>query len=240
MVLNWSLAAGDKELGNQLQLETFVAREAPHLGLSVPSDVHDRAVANFLRIRSHTYSVFHTNVTQAVRKLFGDSTYFTIEAFTKASYILDIEVLLDSEGNAIPIPASLRHQNLQKLTGSAQSKEQSSPSSHSVNSLINGMKVSEQGSPESSNQQLNGVLTNFSSESYSAEDSKTYFLASDWLKNGVVNCARRLAIEADGIYHFASNCRHTLGHTALKHRQLKACGWDVISVSRFWCVMYSR
>ena len=233
MVWHSSLTAGDKELGNQLQLETFVTREAPHLGLSVPSDVHDRAVANFLRIRSHTYSVFHTNVTQAVRKLFGDSTYFTIEAFTKASYILDIEVLLDSEGNAIPIPASLRHQNLEKLTGSAQSRKQSSPSSHSVNSLIDGMKVSEQRSPDSS-KQLNGVLTN------SAEDSKTYFLASDWLKNGVVNCARRLAIEADGIYHFASNCRHTLGHTALKHRQLKACSWEVISVSRFWCVMYSR
>ena len=43
------------------------------------------------------------------------------------------------------------------------------------------------------------------------------------------------AIEADGLYHYAVNCHHRLGKTVLKHRQLKALGWDVIPVSCVVC-----
>ena len=59
-------------------------------------------------------------------------------------------------------------------------------------------------------------------------------LASDWGvedREVMKKIKRRIAIEADGIYHYAVNCRHELGRTVLKHRQLTALGWEVISVS---------
>ena len=63
-------------------------------------------------------------------------------------------------------------------------------------------------------------------------------LASDWGvedKEVMKRVKRRVAIEADGLYHYAVNCHHRLGKTVLKHRQLKALGWDVIPVSCVVC-----
>lgn len=86
---------------------------------------------------------------------------------------------------------------------------------------------------------LSEVLQSYSSTtapgSVSGGFSKTYVnLASDWetILNRSPNkpVARRIAIEADGPRHFATNCRHPLGHTVLKHRQLEALGWEVVSV----------
>lgn len=41
---------------------------------------------------------------------------------------------------------------------------------------------------------------------------------------------QRVAIEADGPSHLSRNTLRPLGHTAFKHRLLKAQGWHVISV----------
>ena len=70
-------------------------------------------------------------------------------------------------------------------------------------------------------------------------DHKTVLaqLASDWgQKFNTPNApvAKRVAIEVDGPYHFALNSNHLTGSTALKHRLLKALGWEVVSVS-FLC-----
>ena len=59
-------------------------------------------------------------------------------------------------------------------------------------------------------------------------------LASDWeveAQDVRQRIRTKIAIEADGPYHYAVNCPHPLGRTVLKHRQLQALGWDVISVS---------
>ena len=58
-------------------------------------------------------------------------------------------------------------------------------------------------------------------------------LASDWGQKFTVpstSVSRKIALEADGPWHFACNCNHALGRTVLKRRQLKALGWEVISV----------
>ena len=64
-------------------------------------------------------------------------------------------------------------------------------------------------------------------------------LASDWgskFTSPKEMVARRLAIEADGLPHFASNCDHVMGPTVLKHRQLRALGWEVVQVRVCVCV----
>ena len=44
---------------------------------------------------------------------------------------------------------------------------------------------------------------------------------------------QKVAIEADGPSHLSRNTMKPLGHTAFKHRLLKAQGWSVISVPWF-------
>jgi len=41
---------------------------------------------------------------------------------------------------------------------------------------------------------------------------------------------QRVAVEADGPSHMCRNTLRPLGHMALKHRQLRAMGWHVVSV----------
>ena len=62
-----------------------------------------------------------------------------------------------------------------------------------------------------------------------------YNLASDWY-TVPSNVKRWICIEADGPSHFAVNNNHILGRTALKHRQLKALGWEVIQVIICTCI----
>lgn len=71
-------------------------------------------------------------------------------------------------------------------------------------------------------------------------ESEPLNLASDWadLVGGPAeHIARKVAIEVDGPWHYATNCPHTLGKTLLKHRVLKSQGWTVLSVSHVTCAM---
>lgn len=77
---------------------------------------------------------------------------------------------------------------------------------------------------------LQELLQKFYKES---NDSSSLNLASDWadLVGGPeMGVAKRVAIEADGPWHYAANCPHTLGKTLLKRRVLRAQGWTVVSV----------
>ena len=68
-------------------------------------------------------------------------------------------------------------------------------------------------------------------------------LASDWGQKFIVPStpvSKKIALEADGPWHFASNCNHVLGSTVLKHRQLKALGWEVISVGNILLLFFVR
>ena len=80
----------------------------------------------------------------------------------------------------------------------------------------------------------------FNSSSNATIDSvELVNLASDWgskFTSPKEKVARRLAIEADGLPHFASNCDHVMGPTVLKHRQLRALGWEVVQVMTGVCV----
>ena len=80
----------------------------------------------------------------------------------------------------------------------------------------------------------------FNSSSNATIDSvELVNLASDWgskFTSPKEKVARRLAIEADGLPHFASNCDHVMGPTVLKHRQLRALGWEVVQVRTGVCV----
>lgn len=43
----------------------------------------------------------------------------------------------------------------------------------------------------------------------------------------------RVAVEVDGPYHYASNSEKALGHTIVRRRVLRACGWRVVSIPFF-------
>lgn len=106
----------------------------------------------------------------------------------------------------------------ESLLMSLKEVEDSPVAFQSVESLLTSLKVE---SASSSNVNLDSHTS----------ASLLFNLASDWYQESLETIARRIAIEADGIFHFAANCNHPLGHTVLKHRQLKALGWEVISVS---------
>ena len=66
------------------------------------------------------------------------------------------------------------------------------------------------------------------------QEERRINLASDWGQKFALPSTpvwKKVALEADGPWHFAINCNHIMGRTALKRRQLKALGWEVISVS---------
>ena len=56
-------------------------------------------------------------------------------------------------------------------------------------------------------------------------------LASDWSPTPLPEGLHRVALEADGRYHYDQTSQHVLGKTLLKKRQLEALGWKMLSVS---------
>lgn len=200
-----------------LRLQVLLRAERPDLDLSLP---HEMVVFASTLVQSrwlHTHTKLLHSIVNALLQITGDSSYFTLEALTTTLYSIDIEVILDSANNLIPIPEQWQSwESLHCLLNSSLLKN-NNPKLHSLlKDLREG--AAEVGSDkhyclESPNQSLN--------------------LASDWLQlvGGPADCiARRVAIEVDGPWHYAANCPHILGNTLLKHRILKSVGWSVVSV----------
>ena len=197
------------------QMHFLVKAERPdliHCVLQPPYDdiVPALAVAEVMVNCQPVYSVFHKNMYKALTQITGHSQKFTREALTTFARFIDAEVVLDCEGRPLTIPSQWGGWSQPGNLLHAAFPEEENPI---IWEEIDKSKIA-----LSDSEALGEVC-----------------VASDWatkLGETAVPVARKVAFEADGPRHYAANCRHKLGNTAIKHRLLKAQGWDVVAVSQ--------
>ena len=240
-----------------LQLSIALNKERPDVGFSVTPtpdwkwgecftpvqgvDKNYLKIATALRLESYRsrdrVSTFEENVLRALTLVVGGAQYINREVISLSGYTMDFEILLNEKNEPIPIPNEwkLRHKDvvLKSFGGADQPLERYCNSKTDPQSLIESMRSSEL----CSNHVVKDV--GYSLQVSSEGPGKLINLASDWgskFANPREKVLRRIIIEADGYPHFARNCDHVMGPTVLKHRQLKALGWEVVQVSNCVCV----
>lgn len=169
-----------------------------------------------------TTSPFNQYVASALKVALGGPHYFNTEVLSIAGYNLDFEILFDADHRPILIPSEWKHRRRDLLlcsVGIGRINRKRSPAKL--------LEEIERGS---------GASISMPNDVDPVPKGKLISLASDWgqklaLPNTPIS--RKIALEADGPWHFAANCNHILGYTLLKRRQLKALGWEVISVGIF-------
>lgn len=155
-------------------------------------------------------SKFHQNVAKALTKINGCVDYLKMETFSFSGYALDFELFLDhnnglltlSNNDIFATPRQLDTKTIQEIYGRMIMED---PAFESKRLDLSKFKL------------IDGGKVPYSL-------SLDWFLWEEQLK-------RCIAVEADGPFHFAANCTHPLGKTALKIRQLKAFGWNIASVN---------
>ena len=166
----------------------------------------------------NTPTQFHKSIINALLHITGSNQYLNVEALTTTLYLIDIELILNDRNCLIEIPKQwLSWKDVRSIVKSPQIKENDPELYSALNEACHHIQTSS--TPETNTHRVSQGIN----------------LASDWTERvgGHVDCtARRIAIEADGPWHYAANCSHRLGKTLLKHRTLRAFGWDVISVSQ--------
>lgn len=202
-----------------MNMHSLVKVERPDLQHCLLQPPQDRIVTALVLAKSmvhckRVYSVFHSNICKALLQITGSTQHFTREALTTFSSFVDAELILNHEGKAVSIPSQWRGWSQpRKLLATAYSVEDNPMLWQVIDTVC-------------SKQDVTILDTSLTEE---------VCVASDWagsLANPRQCVARKVAIEADGPRHYAVNCRHKLGNTVLKHRLLKAHGWDVIAVRR--------
>ena len=198
-----------------LLVHHIVKMERPDLKDCILNPLQEKLVTAVVLAHSmveceRIYSVFHRNINKALLQITGSSEHFTMEAMTMFGSFIDAEVVFDSNGKPLSIPPQWKSwKQPMKLLEAAYKKEDNQLRDR-VNSLLSRQK------------------------DVTLSDD-TISLASDWegrLGATEEPIAKRVVIEADGPWHYASNCNQKLGKTVLKHRLLKAYGWDLIAVSQ--------
>ena len=231
-----------------LQLSIALNKERPDLGFSVTptpdwkwgecftpvQGLNKKHMQTATSLRLESYRSQHTatfveNVLRALTCVVGGAQYINHEVISLCGYTMDFELLLNDEDQPIPIPNEwkLRHKGT-VLKSIGQHLERYSIKKTNPQSLIESMRSSESRDNHMDNDV--GYSLHLSSEG----PEQLINLASDWGRKVATpreNVLRRIAIEVDGYPHFARNCDHVMGPTVLKHRQLKALGWEVVQVS---------
>ena len=172
-----------------------------------------------------TASMFSENAKRALAQVVGED-FFTTEAISLSGYIVDFEILLDSNNRPVRIPRRWKRQWKESVISSIYSNRvRIRKKASQVSSLIEKLEGAE-------------TSTECVTLNDAVLDSKFDLrmrinLASDWGSKFEAiprRVTRRIAIEVDGIIHFAANCDHEMGRTVIKHRQLRALGWEVLQV----------
>ena len=177
-------------------------------------------------------SPFDQNVARALKVALGGAHFYNAEALSIAGYNLDCEILFDANHRPIPIPIQWKYRKRDIVMssvgiGRAKRKKRSSAE------LLETAKEVER----ENHNDLPIPIADTMIDVDPPPKEKAINLASDWGQKFILPSTRvskKVAVEADGPWHFASNCNRILGPTVLKHRQLKALGWEVISVSGFF------
>ncbi len=171
-------------------------------------------------------SMFSENVKRALTQVVGED-FYNSEAISLSGYIMDFELLLDSNNRPVRIPRRWKRQWKESVVNSIHSNRVRVKKRESgVSSLIEKLESAE-------------TSTKFETTKEAVLDSKFDLrmrinLASDWGSKFEAiprRVTRRIAIEVDGLVHFAANCDHVMGRTIIKHKQLQALGWELLQVS---------
>ena len=210
-----------------LQLHVAITWEHPELGLGdlLPWETtRDLLTQSYEAVMNHRQtSVFQRNVWRALEALGGGKQYYLPEALTRSGYIMDAELLLTMDNRPVLVPRHWYFRTIGYIRDVLLGQHKSGGK---------GAQLEPQSAPISEEREENAKnLSEILSSMEVTQRRKYINLASDW--HDPAHCAhvaRRVAVEADGPEHFAANCNHPLGRTVLKHRQLKAMGWDVISI----------
>ena len=207
-----------KHLHLCVQIHFLVQAERPELEHCILQPPHNQivpalVVADSMVNCQRVYSVFHHNMCKALLQITGSTQCFTKEALTTFASFIDAEMILDSAGRPLPIPSHWGGWSQpQHLLHAAYPRDQHGLFWKEVDHCT----------------RKTGLLERDALEEVC--------VASDWaesLGDGDKHVIfRKVAFEADGPRHYAVNCRHKLGNTAIKHRLLRSQGWDVIAVRR--------
>ena len=188
-----------------LQLDLACRLEQPQMNLPLLSPSNRlHLLLDAVTLTMKYESKFHRVVAEVLTSIFGCVDYLNMETISFSGYALDFELLLDKTEKLVSVP------NVNKCT---------ELNLEEIKKIYARMLRNE--GIENRELDLKGFKLN---------TKMTYNLSTDWYEQGS-HVERRIAIEVDGPPHFAVNCPHPLGKTALKQRQLRAFGWDVISVS---------
>ena len=173
------------------------------------------------------YSPFSQNVARALKVALGGTYFYNTEALSLSGYNLDFEILFDDQHRPIAIPFQWKYRKYDILLnsigfGGRRGKRKL------TTEVLESLKEAERNAHTA-------TLPSSRIHEFNIDPRQTpVHLASDWgLKFSVPDApvAKKVAVEVDGPVHFASNCNHVMGSTILKQRQLKALGWEVVSVS---------
>ena len=172
-----------------------------------------------------TFTPFNRRVGSALRVVLGGHDFYTTEALSISGYNFDFEVLFDADHRPIPIPDQWKCHDRDQLLRSVGLGHVKRRNLSPARLLETTVEMERENDASISESDMSG--------DGDPVPKKSINLASDWGQKIIVPStpvSRKIVLEADGPWHFASNCNHVMGFTVLKHRQLKALGWEVISV----------
>ena len=180
-------------------------------------------------------SIFGANLHRALRSCLGDVKCFQSDPLSLTGYCFDFEILLDRRGNPIHIPMKWKFKSQVLLKASIGVKEDikiiknhRQTKAMILDNVIGFMKESEEDITNSENFDVN------LSKLCLNRRMKQMNISNDWgyrFGNYPQNVARKIVIEANGPFHYACNCNHSMGYTVLKERHIRNMGWELISVS---------
>ena len=190
-----------------LQLDLASRTEHPDMKLPCLSSQHRAVIQKDIMTYVRQDSIFQRNLKNCLHDMYGGRQYLNSESFSISGYTIDIELLL---GKETPVVFN-NDWSIETVGQLYRCKMECDDRGVTFDYKM----YKEKTDPEADNTRSSDDIIR---------------LASDW-NVGDSNITHRIAIEADGPLHFCINCNHPLGRTVLKHRQLRALGWKVLSVS---------
>lgn len=199
------------------QLDVVARVEHPGLGFPPVPLFHSTKLADrILSIPKRRVTPFHQNVLASLQCILKqDRSSLRYDVSTLQGYSIDAEILLDA--NNRPIQYEPLVSEVARLC------------------FLSGRQGVDHRCLHGRFELLQRSLSLASRER--RRDWESCYVASDWELELPSTVARRVAIEADGPQHYSVNCpRHPLGRTVLKHRQLRALGWELIKVNKRFAI----
>ena len=164
---------------------------------------------------SKSISAFEQEVLSALQLVFGNGIRLRTDALSISGWTMDIELLLDDRGEVIIPPEST-----------------TDPMTHLQLARVAYLCYQHGVHPRKVTPDMRRKLAPLLS-SLPRKKGSQHQLAHDWMLDGSLPVARKIAIEVDGPAHYMFNCNHPQGTTILKKRQLEAAGWEVIQVGGY-------